>query len=340
MTGLVEFLIGGGPAVLYLIVSAALIASVLLVSWMIKSEADSPVRPMKRRLEELERRGRGLTQPNSPSANVRRLRSDSSIQVFDKALKRLMPRPALMRQRLAKTGFNLSIGEYVMISLIVGVLAAGLTHYFFDAGILLSLLAGVACGLGLPHILVSFLIARRRSRFIANFPEAVELIVRGLKSGLPVAESVRTVAEEIPNPVGVEFADIASNIKLGRTMDEAMWVASRRIDTPEFKFFVISLSVQKETGGNLAETLENLADILRRRRQMKLKIRALSSEARASAYIIGSLPFMMFGIIYLLNRGYAMELFNDPRGHIMLGVGFIMLAIGIGTMIKMVRFEI
>ena len=120
-----------------------------------------------------------------------------------------------------------------------------------------------------------------------------------------------------------------------------MWDTAQRIDTPEFKFFIISISVQRETGGNLAETLDNLVDILRRRRQMKLKIKAMSSEARASAYIIGSLPFAMFGILLLINPGYAMELFHDPRGLIMVAVGLTsMPGHGVLVMAKMVRFEI
>ena len=189
-------------------------------------------------------------------------------------------------------------------------------------------------------MVVGFLVNRRLNRFTSLFPEAIDLIVRGLKSGLPVSESIRTVGAEVPDPIGVEFRTVSDGVGLGQSLEEALWEASKRLDTPEFKFFVVSLSIQRETGGNLAETLGNLADILRRRRQMRLKIKAMSSEARASAYILGSLPFVVFAAILIINPGYAMQLFEDPRGHVMLGAGFASLFTGALVMAKMIRFEI
>jgi tight adherence protein B len=133
---------------------------------------------------------------------------------------------------------------------------------------------------------------------------------------------------------------MSDSIKFGWTLEDALWDAAKRLDTPEFRFFCISLAVQRETGGNLAETLENLSDILRRRRQMQLKIKAMSSEAKASAIILGSLPFVMFGLIFFVNRGYVMQLFEDPRGLMMVAGGLTILGIGCLVMMKMVRFEV
>ena len=339
MGGLYDFL-GRNPEIMYVLVSGAMILSVALITWLVKAEADSPARQMRRRVERLTG---GLPRSMAvagAAVSVKRQNADRSFATLDRFLKHFMPRPALLRSRLSKTGFGMTIGEYAMTCTVTGLAGAGLVLFILDPGPVICIFAGIAIGIALPHMTVSLLIKRRITKFLANFPEAIELIVRGLKSGLPVSESIRTVSEEIPKPVGTEFAQVTSSVKLGRTMEDAMWDTAARIDIPEFKFFVISLSVQKETGGNLAETLENLADILRRRRQMKLKIRALSSEARASAYIIGSLPFVMFGIIYFLNTGYVMQLFTDPRGNIMLGVGFVSLALGIFSMWKLVRFEI
>lgn len=331
----------GDPTIVYALLSFSLIFAVSVVIWLIKAEADSPARQTRRRARMVNDRYRpGKNGEMQAAVSVKRKGSDSSFAILDRIVKTFLPRPALLRERLMKTGKAISVGEYVMICLLVGLVMTGLVHHFFKLGFAISLVTGMGSAIGLPHFTVGYLIARRINKFNSNFPEAIELIVRGLKSGLPVAESVKTVATEIPGPVGYEFAEVASNVKLGRTLDEAMWMAAKRIDTPEFRFFVISMSVQKETGGNLAETLANLADILRRRRQMKLKIKAMSSEARASAYILGSLPFIMFGIIYLMNRGYIMELFTDPRGHVMVGIGALMLLTGIGVMAKMVRFEI
>src|SRR3546814_8102867 len=141
---------------------------------------------------------------------------------------------------------------------------------------------------------------KRITRFTVNFPDALELLVRGLRSGLPISETLGVVASEIPGPVGEEFKLITERIKIGRTMDAALQETADRLGTPEFQFFVITLTIQRETGGNLAETLSNLADVLRKRAQMKLKIKAMSSESKASAYIIGALPFIVFGLIYYL----------------------------------------
>jgi tight adherence protein B len=176
--------------------------------------------------------------------------------------------------------------------------------------------------------------------FTAEFPQAIDLIVRGLKSGLPVPASMRAVADEIKDPVGKEFTIISDRLKIGQTLDDALHKTTQRIPTPEFNFFVTSLAVQRETGGNLGETLENLSNVLRQRRQMKQKIKAMSSEATASAMILGSLPFLMFGIMMLLNPNYVGMLFTDPRGMLMLGFGLTCIAIGSAVMAKMVRFEI
>ena len=128
-------------------------------------------------------------------------------------------------------------------------------------------------------------------------------------------------------------------IALGQSLDGALWATAKRLNTADFNFFVITLNVQRETGGNLAETLANLPDILRKRKQMKQKVKAMSSEARASAYILGFLPFLMLAILMVLNTDYAMMLFTDPRGHTAVAVGVAMLVTGVGVMFRMVRFE-
>ena len=138
----------------------------------------------------------------------------------------------------------------------------------------------------------------------------------------------------------IDISAVTDAVRFGRPLEDALWDVSKRLDVAEFKFFVISLAVQKDTGGNLAETLGNLSDILRKRRQMKLKIKAMSSEAKASAMILGGLPFVMFAIIYVMSPGYEAMLFTDPRGKLMLGAGLAIMSVGILVMRKMVRFEI
>ena len=235
---------------------------------------------------------------------------------------------------------NFTIGEYVLLSLCVGVVFAILGAVFYGRSIAVAGLSGLASAIMLPHLLVNFLTARRLKAFTAEFPEAIDLIVRGLKSGLPVPASIRIVAEEMRPPLGYEFSLISDRLRIGQNLDEALKISADRVPTPEFRFFVISLAVQRETGGNLAETLENLSDVLRKRRQMRQKIKAMSSEAKASAIILGSLPFLMFGIMMMLNPAYVSSLFSDPRGMIMVGFGMASLITGIVVMAKMVRFEI
>jgi tight adherence protein B len=237
------------------------------------------------------------------------------------------------------TGKNITLGKYLMICL--GVMAiVTLALKLRGAPFLLSLLVGVFFGVGGPHFVIGKLINRRVAKFNSNFPDAIELMVRGLRSGLPITETLGIVAGEITGPVGVEFRMVADKMKIGRTMEAALQDTADRLGTPEFQFFVITLAIQRETGGNLAETLSNLADVLRKRAQMKLKIRAMSSESKASAYIVGALPFTVFTLVYMMNPKYMGGFFTDERLMIAGGGGLIWMGIGAFIMAKMVNFEI
>ncbi len=284
--------------------------------------------------------GRSLTHDSAASGpSLRRDTADSSIQSLDRLIKRLLPQPAKLRARLAATGRRVSLGEYVLASFVVFALAVGGFTYFGVAPLAGALFA-IGIALALPHLVVDFLIKRRRTKFVMLLPEAIDLIVRGLRSGLPITESMKIVGEEIPVPVGSEFRSIIESYSVGMTLDQALWAVAERMGVPEFRFFAISLSVQQETGGNLTETLENLGTILRRRKQMKLKIRALTGEARASASILGLLPFIMFGALMFIHPDYGMVLINTHRGNVLLGAGLCSMLIGVGTMFKMTKFEI
>jgi tight adherence protein B len=205
---------------------------------------------------------------------------------------------------------------------------------------ILALFLGLFIGVGVPHFTVSTLIRRRLNKFTARFPDAIELMVRGLRSGLPISETLGVVATEVPGPVAIEFQQVVDKMKIGRTMEAALQDTADRLGTPEFQFFVITLAIQRETGGNLAETLGNLADVLRKRAQMKLKIRAMSSESKASAYIIGSLPFIVFALIYFINPSYMGDFFTDQRLMVAGVGGMVWMSIGALIMAKMINFEI
>lgn len=331
-------MIGPMDGIGVVVLVAALIAAAIVMLLMAQITHARGARQLQRRISGVQTR----VASHDDTASVASVRMEQAGRYagLDEIVKKLVPRPALLRERLDQTGLKIGIGQYALICIGVGLSFTLIRTLAFDMPATLAVLLGLVSGLGLPHIAIGFLISRRIKRFLADFPEAIELIIRGLRSGLPVPESIRIVGQEFDGPVGTEFALISDRIRFGQTLEDALWDAVGRIDLPDFKFFVVSLSVQRETGGNLAETLENLSKILRQRRQMKLKIKAMSSEARASAMILGALPFLMFAIMLLINSEYVMTLFNDPRGLIMLGFGLTCLAVGVGIMWKMVRFEI
>ncbi len=293
------------------------------------------------RVDAVRRRwARGAQDANGSVAQIKRDDASGRFQLFDSLARRFIPRRNNLRRRLARTGKHIPLGTYFAANLASGVVGFTVASFLFGFPPLFAFFAAVIAGVGAPNYYVSSLGKRRSKKFTAQFSEAIDLIVRGLKSGLPVSESIRMVGEELQEPVGTEFKAVTDAQGLGQSLDEAMWDAALRIDTPEFKFFVISLSVQRETGGNLAETLQNLSDILRKRRHMRMKIKALSSEAKSSAMIIGSLPFIMFAILMLMSRDYVMQLFTDPRGHIMIAAGLGSMTIGVIVMARMVKFKI
>lgn len=253
---------------------------------------------------------------------------------------RFMPRRHMLGERLMKAGLAMSPGRYALITVVLALIVGLAMKFLFGTSAMIAIMGAIVIGLGLPHFVCTRYINRRIAKFTKLFPEAIDLMVRGIKSGLPISETISAIGQEMADPIGPEFKRVTDSVMIGQTLEEALWDAAKRIDTSDFKFFIISLSVQRETGGNLGETLENLSDVLRKRSQMKLKIKAMSSEARASAYIIGSLPFVVFGILMLMNPGYVMVLFSDPRGNIVLGIGLAMMVLGSLVMAKMVKFEI
>jgi tight adherence protein B len=244
-----------------------------------------------------------------------------------------------LAMRLDRTGKPWTLTQYLYASLGIALTFAVLI-YLRTGAPMMSLGVGLFAGAGIPHMVVNFFIKRRTNQFNAKFPDAIELLVRGLRSGLPVTETLTVVAHEVPGPVGVEFKAITDRIRVGRTMEEALQDTADRLGIPEFNFFCITLAIQRETGGNLAETLSNLAVVLRKRSQMKLKIRAMSSESKASAYIVGALPFIVFGMIWWINPQYIAGFFSEDR-LIVAGLGgMTWMGIGVFIMAKMVSFEI
>ena len=325
----------GLQELLFLIVPIGL--ALLLVAFAFSGSSERKL--FKRRVARVRGDKMALAELSTPEVSVRRKKASGKLTGIDNVLERALPRRELLVKRLESTGLNISLAAYVIICVVVAALCIGGALASGIVPLPAAILGGVAGGAILPHFLVAALIKRRQARFIANFPEAIDLMTRGLKSGLPIMESMKTAGQEVPDPVGKELRQVVDAVRLGAKMEDALLETSNRLGLQEFKFFTISLAIQAETGGNLTETLMNLSEVLRKRRQLKLKIKALSGEAKASAYIIGSLPFVMAGIIYMINPGYISQLVIDPRGHILIGLGLTSFAVGATVMFKMVRFD-
>ena len=317
-----------------LIIAAAILAFALLV---ILLGGPSIGKAKSRRLASVKDRHAASTEA-VVAAQMRKTIQSGSAQA-NSALSNLMPRRELMELRLRRTGKPWQLTQYMFACMGIFVVVAGLL-LMLRTPFLLAILIGVIGGAGLPYMYLGRLINKRVAAFNTRFPDAIDLLVRGLRSGLPVTETFQVVSQELPGPVGEEFKGVVERIRIGNTMEAALQESAVMLGTPEFQFFCITIAIQRETGGNLAETLANLSDVLRKRAQMKLKIKAMSSEAKASAYIVGALPFFVFGIVWVMNPDYLKGFFFEERLMIAGIGGLVWMSIGGFIMKKMISFEI
>jgi tight adherence protein B len=296
-------------------------------------------RRFQRRLNTVRDRAQGIPSPAAVAARSL-ARQQSATPTIDRFARQWLPRRDILAARLARTGRAISVGQYTMVSAgLAGLTAIGLI-LATSLGVVPSLLVGLLTGMVVPYRVVGRMGRRRVAAFVALFPEAIDLMVRALRSGLPISEAIVGAGREISGPVGVELGRVEAGMRMGRDLESLLWDIATRIDIPEFRFFIIALSVQRETGGNLAETLANLADVLRRRRQMRAKVRAMSSETRATTIILGGLPVVVIVLLALTSPHYLTPLFSDVRGLLLDGVALAMLGTGVFIMIRMARFEI
>jgi tight adherence protein B len=247
-------------------------------------------------------------------------------------------RPPL-RIQLRQAGMTVSIERFYVYAALCGLILTGLA---FVAGVPLIALPGVLLVgiLGLPRWFVAFRRKRRVAAFLNEFPNALDVIVRAVKSGLPLNDGIRLIANESPEPVKSEFRRIVEAQQLGMTIPEAAMRMPESMPCPEAGFFGIVIQIQSQAGGNLSEALGNLSRVLRDRKKMKAKVQALSMEAKASAAIIGALPFIVAFLVYLSSPNYIMPLFVTTTGNIILGVSGLWMMIGIFVMRQMMNFEV
>ena len=208
-----------------------------------------------------------------------------------------------------------------------------------DAGLWAALAMAFAAGLGMPLWLLKFLKKRRETKFLNAFPDAVDTIVRGIKAGLPLIDSMRLISVDSPEPVRGEFRMIMETQSIGMPISDAVAKLYERIPIAEANFFGIVITIQQKAGGNLSEALGNLSRVLRDRKKMKAKIQAMSQEAKASASIIGALPIAVMTMVYITSPQYISLLFTEPLGHVMLAASAMWMAMGVLVMKKMINFD-
>jgi len=241
-------------------------------------------------------------------------------------------------QLLFQAGMTIKPAAFIRNSIIFGVVVLVIL-VVVQVPIYLAPVFAVAAGYLLPRMYVSRKRKKYQDRFLDELPNAVEAIVRGVKTGLPLNDSIRVVAKDAKEPVRSEFQRVLDQQSFGMSMTEAVTVLLDRVPLAEVNFFVVVITVQQQAGGNLSEALGNLAKVLRNRKKMKQKIKAMSSEAKASAGIIGSLPFVVGILVSVVSPAYLAPLFFTSLGQIWLGIGVIMLALGVFVMNRMIQFD-
>ena len=285
--------------------------------------------------------GRGEARLRGPSGAKADPATARRKQILDnlKAIERQERKAKLTLQaRIQQAGLSFSPKTFWIGSLVIGFVAA------FAMGVvshnpLMALGVGFVAGLGLPRWVLGFMCKGRLKKFTEEFPNAVDIIVRGIKSGLPVHDCLKVIAAESPEPLAGEFKRLVEGLGVGQDLVSAMDKMHSRMPTSEVKFFSIVMAIQQKTGGNLAEALGNLSTVLRARKLMREKIKAMSGEAVASAGIIGSLPPAIMVLVSLVSPTYMLPMFTDPRGHIALMIGGGLMGVGVFIMRRMINFK-
>jgi tight adherence protein B len=244
-----------------------------------------------------------------------------------------------MRLRLQRAGLEMSPRDFYIVSAIAGVLAAGIAYNFFAVSLMATGVIAFVCAFGLPRWFVGKMTKRRQSKFVSQLATAIDVIVRGVKSGLPLNECLQVIARESPEPLAREFRDVVEQQRLGVPLGDCLERMCERMPLPEVRFLAIVIAIQQQAGGNLSEALSNLAGVIRDRQMLALKVKALSAEAKASALVLGCLPPGVMSMVYMSSPDYIMPLFTTKPGNFMLLAGAVWMSIGIFIMRKMINFK-
>lgn len=305
------------------------------IAWVFLYPILSGERKAEKRMESVARHA-PATRAVRGAQKSRREQVEESLKELDKRQQR-QKRPPLS-VRIAQAGLNWSKRQFILISAGTGLVAFVLV-LGFGFGLIAALGFGFAAGFGLPFWLLGYLKKRREAKFLNAFPDAVDVIVRGIKSGLPLLDSLKMIAAEAEEPVRSEFRSIIETQTIGIPLGDACQRLYERMPLPEANFFGIVVSIQQKSGGNLSEALGNLSKVLRDRKKMKAKIQAMSMEAKASAAIIGALPIAVLVLVWLSSPDYISLLWTHPTGHILLAGSALWMFTGCMVMRKMINFD-
>jgi tight adherence protein B len=278
-----------------------------------------------------------------PAARTSRVQTKSRREQVEETLKEIdvkanKPKRLPLQMKIAQSGLSWSKNQFFLISGGLGLF--GFLAVLLTVGTLLpALAAGFAAAFGIPRWLLSFLKKRREKKFLHNFPDGVDVIVRGIKAGLPLLDSLKIIANEAQEPIKSEFRSIVETQTIGMPIGEACAKLYDRMPLPEANFFGIVISIQQKAGGNLSEALGNLSRVLRDRKKMKAKIQAMSMEAKASAMIIGSLPICVGALVWLTSPDYIELLWMTDLGRMMMAGCATWMGIGVFVMKQMINFD-
>ena len=330
------------PVVLLIIVLAAVAAAAMCYGVLysrMETQKKAEIRVNRVKSAETDRLKVKAARDRVQEMSKRRKSVQDSLKDLEKRQQEKSKKSFSLKSRLSQAGLPITIGKFYMFSAIFALLVL-LVLFVVGAPLLVILGAPLIAGLGLPRWVLGFLIKRRQNKFLDEFPNALDVIVRSIRSGLPLNDALRLVAAEGQEPVKSEFRRVIDSQQVGLSVPEACARMINHVPLQEVNFFAIVIAIQSQAGGNLSEALSNLSRVLRDRRKMKAKINALSMEAKASAVIIGALPFIVALLVYLTSPQYMMILFTDPRGHLIMGASAVWMSIGIFVMRNMINFDI
>jgi tight adherence protein B len=321
----------------FLIILALALASLLLLvaaGWQIWQSYKGPgAVKIEKRLQALAAAG-----DDSPQSQLLKERLLSQVPRLEQLLLRL-PRVHLLEAIILQSGLNWTVGKLLQSSALLGLVAAMVLSHWLHLSAPLSVAAGVAVGL-LPWMYVAHQRRRRLTRFEAQLPEALDLMLRALRSGHSFASALQMVGQEMANPVAAEFSTVHDEVNFGVTIEQALTNLTERVPLTDLRYFVVAVLIQRDSGGNLTEVLGNLSRLIRERLKLRSKVKVMSADGRLSAWILTLMPFALAALMNAFNPGFMAPLWTDPIGIVMLQYLLTMMAVGVVVMQKIIRIRI